>query len=155
MFPRDTQIYYQTNNTGTDIANTVVLASSTRTILYVAGNQKDARNSSVSCNSSLVYYNQAWGGGAWEAQNNYVCNGIISMALPRNSSLRIAYVERDRSTSFDPIYSQSTSSVIVSTMDASTTQLYTSNLHMQNVGIAIVLYALVIVGIYSLVRKLF
>jgi len=40
-------------------------------------------------------------------------------------------------------------------MDASTTELYQSNLHMQNSVLSIALYALVIFAVYSLIRKLF
>lgn len=114
-FPRDTVSTYTVNTTNSDLSNTLFLSTSTRTILNIGGNTKDSRIVIVSCGTSTLYYNQAWGGGQFDVNLNTVCTQAIYVQVPRTTSLRVSYVNRNRTTTEDPAMSlTATTSGVVS-----------------------------------------
>lgn len=102
-FPTDALTFVRINNTGSDQANTLILATGTRTILNVDIMTKDGRNVNVSCGTTTIFYQQDYGGSQNNALMNYVCtNKAIYLQLYRTSSFNMTYVNRDRNITPDP-----------------------------------------------------
>lgn len=159
MFPRDAIVLV---NEITGAQTSILLPATTTTILGIKAQQNltasiIASDFSVFCGTKQIA--RTYGKDYTDTLSHFVCiNNTINIIKtgPDAVLYNITYVPRNRNLTQDPQSSNSTTSVTMSsstTMDASTTQLYVSNLHMQNAAMTIVLYVLVIIGFYALVRK--
>ena len=156
MYPRDTQTYFLSNTTGSDIVKTLILPTSTRTILSVSGNSRDARSNAVLCGNTYISQQQQ-NAGWFSSEMNYVCTQAVYTEHFRTSSLRVNYVARDRTLTVDPnreaTSTISMGSTTIQNMSASTTQMYETNLTLQNGLIMALMWCIAFYGIYWLIRK--
>jgi hypothetical protein len=100
MFPTDaTTIRYEINGVGS-----VVLASSTRTILYTTMQKSTAnKTSTIDCNGYVLSSN--FSTNIFNSNPmQYVCNGVINMTATANgtASFVITYIPRDITNTINP-----------------------------------------------------
>lgn len=157
MLPRDTITIVGTIQGNTD---RIIVSTSTNTVINVRLQQSGtASETHLSCGASVGGLDiiSNFGKDFPEVNMNYVCTSTLQVHKTGNDTswYSVSYVPRDRKTSFDPVFSNSTTSVTVNTMDATTTAIYTSNLQLQTIIFPVVIFVFVVYIFYWLTRKFF